>query len=464
METAQRTTTNSRVYGISGIILAFLAFAHLPAAARSTEVDPSVNHPEWSRNVSIYEVNLRQYSEGGTFKGFEDHLPRLKELGVGILWLMPIHPIGEKNRKGTLGSYYAVKNYKAVNPEHGTLEEFKSLVKTIHEMGMYVIIDWVANHCAWDNPLVAEHPDWFTTDENGDFVSPVEDWYDVVDFNYDRPAVRAYMRETMRFWVEETDIDGFRCDVAGMVPTDFWVDVRAELESIKPVFMLAEWESPELVEAAFDMDYAQEFHGILNALAGGAMGIIDIELYFDIQPDLYPPDAFRMYYTSNHDENSWNGSVFERLGPAAEACAVLTATVPGMPLVYSGQEAGLEKRLSFFEKDPIEWRAHPMGGVYSALLNLKKDNPALWNGTAGGEMVRVATSDDNSVFAFVREKDDNRVLVIVNLSEAELTITLEDQQYNGTYTDIFSGEEAIIDEESKMQLVSWGYGVFSRQP
>lgn len=447
---------------MSGIIVVLLATTWLPGAVSSRETDAAVRHPEWSRNAGIYEVNLRQYSDGGTFKEFAEHLPRLKEMGVGILWFMPIHPIGEKNRKGTMGSYYAVQDYRAVNPEHGTIDDFKSLVKQIHELGMHVIIDWVANHCAWDNPLISEHPDWFTKDENGDLVPPVDDWYDVVDLNFDRPGLRAYMKAAMRFWIEEADIDGFRCDVAGMVPTEFWIDVRKDLEEIKPVFLLAEWESPELLEAAFDMDYAQDFHGILNSLAVGAMGVAEIELYFDEQPDLYPPDAYRMYYTSNHDENSWNGSVFERLGPAAEACAVLTSTVPGMLLVYSGQEAGLEKRLAFFEKDPIEWKEHPLGEIYSALLNLKKENQALWNGDAGGDMVRVATSDDDAIFAFVRQKDENRVLVIVNLCDIELTITLEDQQYNGTYIDVFSGEETIIDEESKMQLVPWGYGIFSQ--
>ena len=434
----------------------------IPAALSAQEIqeEGTVIHPEWSKNVSIYEVNLRQFSTGGTFAEFETHLPRLKDLGVGILWFMPIHPIGEENRKGTLGSYYAVRDYLAVNPEHGTMEEFKALVKTIHDMGMYVIIDWVANHAAWDNPLLTDHPDWFTRDENGAFVPPVEDWYDVVDFDYSVPDMRAYMMDAMKFWVEKADIDGFRCDVAGMVPTDFWVDVRKELEEIKPIFMLAEWESPELVEHAFDMDYAQEFHGILNSLAMGAMEVTDVELYFEEQKDLYPPDAYRMYYTSNHDENSWNGSVYERLGSAAEVCAVLCATVPGMPLVYSGQEAGLRKRLEFFAKDPIEWNEHSFTSIYRSLLNTKKKHPALWNGTAGGDMIRVKTSHDDDVFAFCRTKAENRVLVITNLSENSLTMTLEDSRYHGTYSDVFTGETAILDPESKMQLIPWGYGVF----
>jgi len=438
-----------------------IAWTPMAMAASDSNSNQSINHSEWSRNASIYEVNLRQYSEGGSFKEFEQHLPRLKEMGVGILWFMPIHPIGEKNRKGTLGSYYAVRDYKAISSEHGTMDEFRALVEKIHDMGMYIILDWVANHCAWDNALVAKHPDWFTRDENGDLIPPVDDWYDVVDFNYDNHDLREYMKAAMRFWVEETGIDGYRCDVAGMVPSDFWADVRAELDGIKPVFMLAECECRGLLNSSFDMDYAQEFHGIMNALPIGAMGVPDIELYFDEQMVVYPADAYRMYYTSNHDENTWNGSVFERLGTAVEACAVLSCTVPGMPLIYSGQEAGLEKRLEFFEKDPIEWKDHPLAEIYAALLNLKKENPALWNGEAGGTIKFVGTSHEESILAFVREKEGHRVLVVLNLSDEALTITLNNAGLYGFYTDVLNCEEAIIDEESKMQIAPWGYGVFA---
>ncbi len=419
-----------------------------------------VKHPEWSYNLSIYEVNLRQYSPAGTFAGFEKHLPRLKELGVGIIWIMPIHPIGEKNRKGSMGSYYSVKDYLAVNPEHGTFDEFKLLVKKIHEMDMYVILDWVANHTAWDNAMATEHPDWFTKDENGNFAPPVPDWSDVIDLNYDNPDLREYMLEALKFWVAEANIDGYRCDFAGGVPTDFWNKVREELDKIKPVFMLAEWEIPEHHEKAFDMSYGWEMNGLINSIAKGEKTVADIDAYLAEEVKSYPRDAYRMYFTTNHDENSWNGTVFERLGDGVEAFAVLTATLYGMPLIYSGQEAGLIKRLAFFEKDAIEWKAHKFTELYSTLLNLKRTNKALWNGERGGALTRVHTSNDQAVFSFVREKDDDKVFVIINFSDGEQNIAFQGVLFPGDYTNVFTGTKISFSEGMSLKLKPWEYRVF----
>ncbi len=307
-----------------------------------------IKHPEWSKNLSIYEVNIRQFTPEGTFNAFIPHLPRLKELGADILWIMPINPIGELNRKGSLGSYYSISDYLTLNPEFGIDEDFKNLIKTAHENDLYVIIDWVANHSAWDNPLVNEHPEWYQKDTTGKMISPY-DWTDVVAFDYSNRQMNDYMLNAMKFWVTEYDIDGYRCDVAGMVPDTFWLRVRTELDKIKPVFMLAEDEAPRH-HAAFDMTYGWEFHHVMNDIYKGEKNANDIEKYLHKNDSLYPSDAYRMYFITNHDENSWNGTEFERLGEGVKAFFVLTATVPGMPLIYSGQEAAMDKRLEFLVK------------------------------------------------------------------------------------------------------------------
>ncbi|MFQ5650830.1 MAG: alpha-amylase family glycosyl hydrolase [bacterium] len=427
-------------------------------AERST-----VKHPEWSRNLSIYEVNLRQYSDAGTFQEFEKHLPRLKEMGVGILWFMPIHPIGEINRKGTLGSYYSVKDYFGVNHAHGTMADFERLVRRIHKLGMYVILDWVANHTAWDNALATEHPEWYMTNEDGNFVPPVSDWSDVIDLNYDNRELRQYQIRALKYWVVQADIDGYRFDVAGMVPMDFWNEVRQELEKIKPIFMLAETEGPEFHEKSFDMTYGWELHHVMNEIAAGRADVTAIDSLMSKEAKSYPGDAYRMYFTSNHDENSWNGTVFERLGQGAAAFAVLSATLKGMPLIYSGQEAGLAKRLDFFEKDVIDWREHEFARLYTTLLNLKKVNKALWNGEHGGEMQRLATSNDESVFAFARRKEGDAVLAVFNLSDQRQSITLEMDDEQGEYKEIFSREKVSLAGKAVLELAPWGYKVFVKR-
>lgn len=426
-------------------------------AEESETTESFVKHPDWSKNANIYEVNIRQYTEEGTFKAFEKHLPRLKEMGVDILWLMPIFPIGEKNRKGTMGSYYAVKDYMAVNPEFGTMEDFKDLVKKAHDMGFKVILDWVANHTAWDNQMIYEHPDWYTKDSTGKMVSPY-DWSDVADLNYDNQGLRDYMIEALKFWVEQADIDGYRCDVAGMVPTDFWDRAREQLDNIKPVFMLAEAEQVDHHEKAFDMSYAWELHHIMNQIAKGEKNANDIEVYLEKQNTLYPANAYRMNFITNHDENSWNGTINERMGEGAKAFAVLTYTLPGMPLIYSGQEVGLDKRLEFFEKDEIDWDFDSsLVKFYMNLNHLKSENKALWNGEYGGELKRIKTSDDESVFAFIREKEGNQIFVITNLTDKPVSVTLFGKDYSGTYIDVFSGEEKIFGNNAELEIKPWGF-------
>ncbi len=444
--------------------LALILLLLIPFDINCQEIT-SVRHPEWSYNKIIYEVNLRQYTEEGTFKAFEKYLPQLKEMGVGILWFMPINPIGEKNRKGSLGSYYSIKDYKAVNPEHGTSDDFKSLVNKIHKMGMHVIIDWVANHTAWDNVWVKEHPDFYTKDSLGNFVPPVADWSDVIDLNYDNKALRSAMLDAMKYWIKEYDIDGYRCDVAGMVPVDFWIQVRKELDKIKPVFMLAEAWEPELHQA-FDMTYSWDIHHLMSEIAKGKKNVEDLKARLEKEKEMYPESAFRMQFTSNHDENTWNGTVQEKFGDGAEAFTALTFVIPGMPLIYSGQEAGLDRRLKFFEKDPIEWKDDKYRELYTTLCKLKENNKAILSGEEGGELKYIPVSSLSSkaeennliepdVFAFEREKDGNKILAVFNFSNKNFTrLFLKDEEKD--YKDLFTGE--LI--QPSINLKPWGYKIF----
>lgn len=413
--------------------------------------------PAWAENSNIYEVNIRQYTPEGTINAFSEHLPRLKEMGVDLLWLMPIQPISEKNRKGTLGSYYAVQDYKAVNSDYGSMDDFKALVNKVHELGMHLILDWVPNHTGWDNALIEEHSEWYTKDSLGNIVSPVPDWSDVADLNYDNVDMRAYMIGALKFWIEECNIDGYRCDVAGFVPTDFWDQARTELETVKNVFMLAEWEDPALQVNAFDMTYGWEMHHIMNEIANGKMGVENLKTYFAKIDTLYQCDDIIMNFTSNHDENSWNGTVFERMGDAAEQLAVFTYTIPGMPLIYSGQESKFNRRLEFFEKDSIDWGTYEWKDFYTSLISLKKDNKALWNGKNTGSMEIIELENEN-VFAFKRTKDENVVLSIFNFSEENVQVNMSTCDLSG-FKNVLGGE---INNAAEIELTAWDYKVLVR--
>lgn len=420
-----------------------------------------MEHVDWSKNANIYEVNIRQYTEEGTINAFREHLPRLKEMGVDILWLMPVQPIGELNRKGSLGSYYSVKDYKAVNPEFGTMQDFKDLVNEAHELGMYVILDWVANHSSWDNTWAFEHPEYYVKNEDGTFHSPF-DWTDVIEFDYNNPAMRDSMTRALKFWIEEADIDGYRCDVAGMVPTDFWNDAVAQLKQIKPVFMLAEDEDNlSLLEYAFDMNYSWKLLHLMNDMAKGEKNVKDLWAYINWNNQTYSPEDYRMNFITNHDENSWNGTVKERMGDAAKAFAVLTYTIPGMPLVYSGQEAGNEKALRFFEKDTIDWSNLVYNNFYTKLNKLKEDNQALWNGLAGGDMFNLNATEDEDVFAFVRVKDDNKLVVIINFSPEKRSFQTGNEAVIGFFKDVFTNENVEIAEGTQFDLQPWSYIVLT---
>ena len=417
-----------------------------------------ITHPEWSKNATIYEVNLRQYTEAGTFRAFEDHLPRLKEMGIDILWLMPIQPIGEKNRKGSMGSFYSVKDYYGINPEFGTMDDFKHLVNKIHELGMYVIIDWVANHSAWDNYLVTEHPEWYSKSPEGNFQpTPWYDWDDIIEFDFEQPAMRQYMTEALKYWVKETNIDGYRCDVAGFIPIDFWETARASLDSIKPVFMLAEWESRDLHKKAFDMTYSWSLWEKMHNAATGKKSLGPLIEYIAHDVSTFPKDGYRMTFTDNHDKNAWEGTQYTNFGAGLHAAMVLAATVNGMPLVYSGQEAGLDKSLAFFDKDQIVWQTHENEILYKKLFTLKHQNQALWNGANGGEMIRVYNDKMDQVISFYREKNGDKILSIINFSDQPVEVTLKTDRFSGPYTDLFGEKSIELNNYDSFSLKPWDY-------
>lgn len=368
-------------------------------------------------NSVVYEMNIRQYTPEGTFAAAQEHLPRLKELGVDIVWLMPIYPIGVKERKGTLGSYYAISDYCATNPEFGSLEDFDNFVREAHKLGLRVVLDWVANHTSPDAKWINECPaDWYVRDSLGNTVINY-DWYDIAELNYDNRAVWDEMKKSMHFWMER-GIDGFRCDMACEVPLEFWQETIAELRAKYPgIYMLAEGEEPKLhSQCDFNSSYAWELHHLMNAIARGEKGVSDLLAYIEKDSQRHPENAFRLMFTSNHDENSWAGTEFERMGDAAKVMAVLTFTLPNsQPLIYTGQEMGWNKRFEFFEKDHIPaWEENEYGEFYKWLIDVKHNNPALAAGEKGGEFNVI--SSDNNTLVFTRTLPDNEVKVTAQLT------------------------------------------------
>jgi glycosidase len=418
----------------------------------------TLNHPEWCKNATIYQINTRQFTREGTFAAAQAHLPRLKELGVTILWLMPIHEIGAHNRKGDLGSPYAVKDYYSVNHELGTAADLAAFIGAAHELGMYVILDWVANHTAWDSNLVTEHPDWYVRDYKGDFMpTPWWDWDDIIDLDYSRPELRQYMTEAMVHWVRDFDVDGYRCDVAGFVPLDFWENVRSELDAIKEVFMLAEWETRDLHKAAFDATYAWSWNDALHRIAHGKADVELLRVFYAWDAKSFPRDSLRMMFVSNHDKNASEGTEYEQFGQALDAAIVLSVVGKGIPMMYNGQEAGNDRRLLFFDKDEIEWVEHATADFYRRLIALRRDTPALWSGRWGAPMINVPNDHPTKVISFVRQDDSHKVFAIFNFCNVALTANLSEELFVGSYTDFFSGEPVTLSGTTGLELPAWGY-------
>jgi len=420
-----------------------------------------ITTPEWVKNATLYELNIRQFSEEGTFAAVERELPRLKKLGIDIIWLMPIHPIGKVHRKGNLGSYYSVRNYLEVNPEFGTEEDFKKLVKAIHDEGMFVILDWVANHTSWDNNLVEEHPEWYRKSRKDTFQSTRwRDYDDIIELDYSHPELRQYMTNALKYWVKDFDIDGYRCDIASFVPIDFWENARAELDILKPVFMLAEAEDKDLHRRAFDSTYNWTLWNILHQIAANHYSVKTLsEAYLAEHVSIFPKKGIRMNFIDNHDKNSWEGTPYTNFGEALKAVTVFTFLMDGIPLVYNGQEAGIDHSLAFFEKDPIPWQAHDNEKLYSTLFSLKHQNQALWNGQYGGEIVRIMNDKMDNVISFVREKNRDKVLVFINLSKDTVVAQFDTSFDKGNYVNLFSNSELQVDETLVIEMAPWDYVV-----
>ncbi|MGA3091387.1 MAG: alpha-amylase family glycosyl hydrolase [Terriglobales bacterium] len=421
-----------------------------------------IQHPEWSKNSTIYQVNTRQFTPEGTLRAAETQLTRLKQLGVDILWLMPIHAIGERNRKGTLGSPYAVEDYYSVNRELGTLRDLRHFVDSAHQQKLHVILDWVANHTACDSGLVHAHPEWYRRDWKGDFTANAWcNWSDTIELDYRQEGLHQYMIDALKYWVKEADVDGYRCDVAGFVPLEFWNRARTELDAIKPVFMLAEWESRDMHAEAFDMTYAWSWYDAVHEITMGKKNDLNGLLqYYSWNRSAYPPDIMRMTFVSNHDKNAWDGTEFEQFGEGLEPAMVLSAMGEGMPLVYNGQEAGNSRRLQFFERDPIVWKTHPNGDLYRKLFALRKKTSALWNAHWGATMIAVPNSCPDRVFSFVRRNSRDGVFVILNFSEQPQTVAFEDSLYHGRYANYFGGQLIEMTGSAELHLQPWAYRVF----
>jgi len=432
------------------------------ATAVTEEATPVAPSKKWYVNSNIYEVNLRQYTNKGTINEFAKSLPRLKEMGVEILWFMPVTPIGIEGRKQTskdLGSYYAVRNYTAFSDEFGTMEDWKDLVKQAHSMGFKVITDWVANHSSPDNHWLKNYPQFYEKDSTGKFISPF-DWTDTRKLNYKNRELRDSMIAAMKFWLTETGIDGFRCDVAAEVPTDFWKECIDSLRAINPdLFMLAEAEKPELHTAGFNASYAWGAMGAVKDLYTGKKTLTQFDSLLNANIQSHPADAARMFFTTNHDENSWNGTEFEKFGNAYKTFAVFSQTMAqSIPLIYSGQEIANKKRLKFFVKDTIPWNdRYEMAAFYKTLLTLRKTNPAL---ASDAGYKRLPSSDNNVVFAFVREKEGRKAVVIFNMSKKMQQFKVTDPIINGAPLNVFMGVEEKISDTHDFSLEPWGYIVY----
>jgi glycosidase len=419
--------------------------------------------PTWARSATIYEVNVRQFSAaayGQKLKAVKAQLPRLKALGVKILWLMPVYSISVEGRKGTLGSPYAVKDYTEVNPEFGTLADLQALVTEAHRQGFHVILDWVANHTGLD-AVWTSNPSWYQTVVNG-VIQPNSDWTDVADLNFDNADMRAAMISAMKYWVNTVDIDGYRCDFSGGVPVDFWEEATAQLQTIKPLFMLSENDSDYAqLRSAFVANYGWSLLGDMNAFARSGGDAFEFVGAIKHIANDYPSGTFPMTFITNHDENSWNGTEYERLGAYVKRFSALYFTLPGMPLIYNGQEIGLKRRLQFFENDPIIWGSSSMTDFYRKLVSLKTKNVALWNGTSGGAVKQYLGSNDN-LLTYTRVKGSSKVVVVINLTaKAQTAVVKLGSVSAGTFYKYSNGAKTKLTASQKFVVPAGGFEIYS---
>lgn len=411
----------------------------------------------------VYEVNIRQYSKEGTFKAVTNDIKKIKELGVEILWLMPIHPIGKEKRKGGLGSYYSISDYKGINPEFGDNEDLKELVEEAHANEMIVIMDWVANHTAWDHSWIDNNPDYYTKGNDGKITDPINPdtgeswgWTDVADLNFENSDMRSEMIDAMKYWIEEFDIDGYRCDAAHSCPVDFWKESINELRKIKNVFMLAESDpfnvgGFELINS-FEMSYNWQGHHILNEISKGHKSAKDLKDNINRDLSIYEDNHILLNFTSNHDENTWAGTVFDRMGDSYLTMSVLTYVIPGIPLLYNGQEYSLNKRLEFFEKDFIPKENTELVEFYNKLGKIKRNNKALH--FSKETKFDIKNSIDDDIFILERTLDNESVLFISNLSKMAKSIN---HGLDGNFENLLNGELIKLSSKQNLEFNSWDY-------
>ncbi len=445
----------------AALLLPFLALACFGQNQGNPSARPAAKtidgHPAWIMQGNIYEVNVRQYTPEGTFKAFAKNLERIKQMGVQTLWFMPINPISKVDRKGSLGSYYAVADYTAINPEYGTLADFQQVVRQIHALGMTTIIDWVPNHTGADNRWLTEHPDFYVKDSTGKAAVAV-DWADTRQLNYKNPVLEDSMIAAMKYWVTNTDIDGFRCDVAWNVPGAFWQKCIPQLKSMKSIFMLAEGDNAYLPQSGFDAVYPWRMFKMMGMVAKGDRPAFALDSVVHDNDSIYPANTIQMYFTSNHDENSWNHADFGIFpGKVHAPFAVFTQTMThSVPLIYGGQEEPVLRALQFFEKDPMTFDKLQRAPFYKTLLALRKRNPAL---SADASFKKVSAGDPGAIYAYVREKGKSKVLVILNLSAKTETVSIRDKSLFGNARNIFSRTSESLSSK-EWQLQPWGYAVY----
>ena len=422
-------------------------------------------HPEWCYSAVLYEMNIRQLTPEGTFRAAEAYLPSLQALGIDAIWLMPVYPIGKEGRKGSLGSYYSIQDYCGINPEFGTMEDFDHFVETAHSLDMKVLLDWVANHTARDAKWLQTQPaDWYEREGDGSAKVPW-DWTDTAKLNYTNRDVWRGQIKAMRFWVEQHNVDGFRCDMAMLVPIEFWQEVSSVLHSIKPdIFFLAEAEELNLFDRAFDASYAWEIHHMMCDIAGGARRVWDLRNTLYSDREKYPASAIRMMFTSNHDENSWSGSEFARFGAALEVMTALTFLwEASLPLIYTGQEVGYDHSFEFFDRDTLpSLVANEYTQRYHRLINLKHTQRALDSGERGGRIIEIENNAKDCIMTFVREKGESRVVAILNLSPYTIHADFNTGIYAGSYYDALTGEQTTLPTHFKQDIEPWGYTILHK--
>lgn len=423
---------------------------------------------DWSRNATVYEVNLRQYTSNGDLQSFQTHLPRLAKMGVSILWFMPLTPISIKNRKGSLGSYYACSSYTRINPDYGVEDDFVQIVRLAHSLGMKVIVDWVANHTGADHEWTISNPDFYKKNEAGEFYD-AHGWDDVIDLDYSNLALRKEMIQCMRYWIERYEIDGFRCDMAMLTPVDFWREARSVLQSVKELFWLAELDpldNPEYMDV-FDSAYTWRWMNACQKFKeGGAGDIAPLIHTLSLYNQVIHPNFLPAWFTSNHDENTWNGTEFEKYGEMALPLTIFSATFKGIHLIYSGQEIPNPKRLRFFDKDPIEWPDTPQWqALFSSLSKLRFQHKAFASSDSTTQCKLIRNSVGHHILSFTRKSKQDEVLVLINFSGYALNwVEIELDGLEGEYTEWFTRESRYFNGvHHAFQIPEWGSQVWIKK-